>query len=150
MKYYAHSGHNAAGQSDPAFYQLLADHLRGVAEGARERAADTGLPPLAEMAYAAGLFHDLGKYRKEFQEYIQFGKYGKGNPLTYHKQAGAAVAADASLGPIAFAILGHHGGVPDKSETLAAIKDGRAVEASVRSFARASRCWGELLSETCS
>ena len=32
---------------------------------------------------------------------------------TYHKQAGAAKAFGAN-GPVAFAIAGHHGGVPDK------------------------------------
>src|SRR5262245_24087331 len=100
--YYAHSGR----RPDFGDWQPLADHLRNVAEVAREltRRACPHDPDLAATAYAAGLLHDLGKYRPQFQLMI------RGVPVqketTYHKQAGAAKAFDARNSPAAFAIAG--------------------------------------------
>jgi CRISPR-associated endonuclease/helicase Cas3 len=86
---------------------------------------------LAEAAYAAGLLHDLGKYRPEFQRYL------RGLPVsreaTYHKQAGAAKAFDSHHGPVAFAVAGHHGGIPDHAALTDLVKgpSGRAVATAV-------------------
>src|SRR5262249_40064558 len=81
-----------------------------------------GDAPLVFAAHAAGLLHDLGKFRAEFQRYIRSLPVPKDK--TYHKQAGAARAADAGHGPVAFAIAGHHGGMPDKVELVNWVKHG--------------------------
>src|SRR5262249_55745228 len=73
-------------------------------------------------AWAAGLLHDLGKYREGFQAYLHGLKF-KGDPLTLHKQAGAAKAAAEKLFAIAFAVFGHHGGLPDKVDLEGGLKD---------------------------
>ncbi len=114
MPYYAHSGRDtSAARID---WQFLDEHLLGVAKGARERASSVksrtlGLP-FEDAAYAAGLSHDLGKYRPGFQ-----GKLS-GDPFprveTYHKGAGAATAWSSKSYAAAFAIAGHHGGLPNK------------------------------------
>src|SRR5579885_1078949 len=126
---YAHSGRN----KDCSDWQSLRDHLVGVADLARRfaEAARPGDPALAAAAYAAGLLHDLGKYRAEFQQMIR-GLHPR-NDKTHHKQAGAAKAADAGNGPAAFAIAGHHGGLPDYGglADLLSGPSGRAVTAAV-------------------
>ena len=114
--YYAHS---VRGTPPGPAWQTLADHLRGVAKGAADRAAATKLAVVigfAELARAAGWLHDLGKYRTGFQTYITTNR-GKGDPETYHKQAGAARAASAGNWPLASAVAGHHGGLPDFDNT---------------------------------
>jgi CRISPR-associated endonuclease/helicase Cas3 len=129
-EYFAHSGNDTKTHTD---WQLLRDHLAGVADGARQRAAPIPtlpfLPPLAEVA---GWLHDLGKYRQEFQDYLR-GLRSKGDPKTWHKQAGAARAAYANNLPVAFVISGHHGGLPDITEMQATIKgpNGKAVADAV-------------------
>jgi CRISPR-associated endonuclease/helicase Cas3 len=109
-RFFAHSGKDSAHFCD---WQSLREHLAGVAQRARINAH--GACPqdaaLADATYAAGLLHDLGKYRPEFQLHIR----GLSPPRekTYHKQAGAAKAIDAKNWPVAFSIAGHHGGIPD-------------------------------------
>jgi CRISPR-associated endonuclease/helicase Cas3 len=116
----------------PHGWQLLKEHLAGVAKGARTRAEAARLPGLPELADVAGWLHDLGKYRDEFQQYLE-GKLAEGNPLTYHKQAGAAKAAGLKLNPVAFVVYGHHGGLPDKTDLETGIKApaGTATAATV-------------------
>lgn len=119
MNFYAHSG-TLGNYSD---WQLLADHLRQVAERASclAQRALPGNEQLMKSAWVAGLLHDLGKYRNEFQEYI-CGFRCKGDPTTFHKQAGAAKAAQLNLIPIAYAIHGHHGGMPDREDLKVGVK----------------------------
>ena len=128
-KFYAHSGH----KDDNSDWQLLNDHLRGVASLAKGFAevARPGDPTLSGAAFAAGLLHDLGKYRPQFQQMIS-GLHPR-NEKTHHKQAGAAKAADAQNIPVAFTIAGHHGGLPDKADLKGLIvgPSGRAVTEAV-------------------
>src|SRR5262245_58632154 len=127
MPYYAHSS-PIAGQGPPADWQLLADQLVGAAKLARQFAVDACPhdPTLADTAHAAGLLHDLGKYRDEFQLMLHCCARGVPLPVpredTYHKQAVAAKAAYANCLEVAFAIAGHHGGIPNKSCLLSMIK----------------------------
>lgn len=116
-EFFAHS--SPLGNPPPEGWQSLRDHLGGVARKARLLAEQTGLAGIAEAAEAAGWLHDLGKYRHEFQEFIQ-GRPPKGSK--HHKQAGAAWAAKAADTAVAFAILGHHHGLPDRDDAARAIK----------------------------
>jgi CRISPR-associated endonuclease/helicase Cas3 len=58
--------------------QLLADHLRGVGKKARHFASKIGLADCGELI---GLLHDIGKYSKEFQDYL-YSAIGKLDPDT--------------------------------------------------------------------
>ncbi|MCL4743539.1 MAG: CRISPR-associated helicase Cas3' [Phycisphaerales bacterium] len=107
MAYFART--DAAGRP----CQPLADHLRGVAALAERFAAEArpGDAAFAESARVASLLHDLGKYRPEFQQLLAGRPRGE---ATRHKQAGAARASALKRTDAAFAIGGHHGGMPDK------------------------------------
>ena len=133
--FFAHSGDKA----DHSDWQLLAKHLRRVADSARIRMEDAApsQPKLAELASAAGWLHDLGKYRDEFQQMIRGMQVQK--EKTWHKQAGAAKAVDAKNAPVAFAIAGHHGGLPDATKLKDAVNgsSGREVANAVWSAATA-------------
>jgi CRISPR-associated endonuclease/helicase Cas3 len=127
--YYAHTG-----LSTTCFdWQPLHEHLEQVAQLAfqRAQAARPGDESLSVVAYAAGLLHDLGKYRAEFQAYLRSESVPR--EQTYHKQAGAAKAFGARNGPVAFAIAGHHGGLPDRSalQDLVMGSSGQPVAAAV-------------------
>lgn len=63
-EFYAHSKEG----KPPEEWHKLEDHLRGVAELARRFASDFSA---GDWGYLAGLWHDLGKYSKEFQERIR-------------------------------------------------------------------------------
>lgn len=112
-------------REDKTRRQPLRSHLLNVAKRALESARDA-LPVrenddqnvrqwkenFHKTARAAGLLHDLGKYRKEFQEYL-LGNRGR-SAETNHAVYGSAAAVhhfgdDAS----AFAIAGHHAGLHD-------------------------------------
>lgn len=110
----AHS-ENGQGQA-----QSLAEHLRAVADRACRYASDIH-EELTEAAEAAALLHDLGKYRDEFQEYLQ--KKRRASIETHHAVYGAALAfKNGWLGP-AFAIAGHHAGLHDRETLQAFVKD---------------------------
>ncbi len=131
--FFAHSGDKA----DHSDWQLLAEHLRRVAESARFRMEDAAplQPRWAELASAAGWLHDLGKYRTEFQQMIRGIRVQK--EKTWHKQAGAAKAYDVKNAPVAFAIAGHHGGLPDETKLKDVVNgsSGREVANAVWSAA---------------
>ncbi len=98
----------------------LDEHLRRVAALAAEMAQAFGAQ---DWAYLAGLWHDLGKYRKRFQNYIRHasgfesdahirGEAGKAP----HSTAGALLACDRyeKVGRVlAYLIAGHHAGLDD-------------------------------------
>jgi CRISPR-associated endonuclease/helicase Cas3 len=109
MNYYAHTAELADGTRDPdtRHWQLLCDHLRKVAKLAKQFAAPLGL---AEEAELAGLLHDLGKYRDEFQAYLR-GERGS-SVETQHAIYGAAWAMERSLAAT-LPVAGHHAGLHD-------------------------------------
>jgi CRISPR-associated endonuclease/helicase Cas3 len=110
--FFAHSGRNA----DKSDWQPLREHLAAVANLAKQRAlaVSPSNEALATAAYAAGLLHDLGKYRDGFQRHIRDEPVARID--TYHKQCGAAKAFKLRHGPVAFAIAGHHGGLTNLEE----------------------------------
>ncbi|MTH65595.1 CRISPR-associated endonuclease Cas3'' [Paracoccus shanxieyensis] len=109
MAHYAHSGLH----DDRSDWQLLPDHLDNTAALAACRAGPLGLRAAAHMA---GLFHDFGKYDPAFDRVLS-----GANEQVDHSTAGAALLCarvPAGLRPvaeiIAYAILGHHAGLPDR------------------------------------
>ncbi len=106
--YYAHSleGH------PEEYWQPLKEHLLAVQKEASDRGHKFGA---GKAAGQTGLFHDIGKYTKPYQKRL------RGGPAVDHATAGAKMVktlaetdmdrAMAQL--IAYAIAGHHGGLPD-------------------------------------
>lgn len=97
-------------------WQTLPEHSIAVANLAGEFGASIGI---GRIAYIAGLLHDLGKYNRAFQAYID----GQGASVD-HSTAGAwwirelakaAMPLDRLMADIAaYAIAGHHVGLPDR------------------------------------
>lgn len=98
----------------------LEEHLRAVGDLAGEFASSFGC---SDWGRLAGLWHDLGKYSSDFQNYIAQGsgfdpeahiEGGKGR--VNHSSAGALHAVE-KLGRkgrlLAYLIAGHHAGLPD-------------------------------------
>lgn len=118
MDYFAHTAQGPDGQPDKdrARWQLLRDHLVNVARIARRFADPLGLADEAELA---GLVHDLGKYRDEFQAYL---RGERGSSLeTQHAIYGAAWALEPhqQLGTM-LGVAGHHAGIHDIEDAQAA------------------------------
>jgi CRISPR-associated endonuclease/helicase Cas3 len=114
-EYYAHSAEGKP-QSE---WQRLEDHLIGTAKRASGMAAEFGC---AGWGYIAGIWHDIGKYSQDFQNYIKAAndidahlensKTGRVD----HSTAGAIYSINQFdfLGRIiAYQIAGHHAGLPD-------------------------------------
>jgi len=117
MRYYAHTAEDEKGNRLPEkHWQILSVHLRKVAELAKGFAAPVGLAAEAELA---GLLHDLGKYRDEFQAYLRGERAS--SIETQHAIYGAAWALDPhqQLGSV-LAVAGHHAGLHDMSDAQAA------------------------------
>lgn len=118
MNYYAHTAEGPDGKRDPNLehWQLLKDHLRNTADLAARFAAPLGLE---KEAVLAGLLHDLGKYRDEFQAYLRGER--SGSVETQHAIYGAAWAQEPhqQLGTT-LAVAGHHAGLHDLTDAQSA------------------------------
>ncbi|HRW16525.1 CRISPR-associated endonuclease Cas3'' [Amaricoccus sp.] len=93
--------------------QPLTEHLRAVAGMAAEGARPLGIE---RAAHCVGLLHDLGKYHPDFQR-----RLAGAAVRVDHSTAGGAILlreADArdriAAEALAYCILGHHAGLPDK------------------------------------
>ena len=84
--------------------QTLTDHLRGTAALARQFASAFSAGAEGEFV---GLLHDLGKDSPGFQHRLH------GGPPVDHSTAGAQAALQQNDPCAAFAIAGHHSGIPD-------------------------------------
>ena len=135
----------------------LDDHLRAVAELAAKHASAMGSGDWAQLA---GLWHDLGKYAKEFQRRIKCvsgydpdahleGSVGRVD----HSTAGALHAVE-QFGVhgriLAYLIAGHHAGLPDwhSSETGGAALNVRLDDKSHLKRALSQPIPQEILSQT--
>lgn len=99
---------------------LLEEHLLEVARRAGELAKAFGSQDWANLA---GLWHDLGKYREKFQQYIKSVSgydteaHIEGAPGRVDHSTAGAIYAIEKLGLqgriLAYLIAGHHAGLPD-------------------------------------
>ncbi|WPL16448.1 CRISPR-associated helicase Cas3 [Thiorhodovibrio winogradskyi] len=118
MQFLAHARRDA---KDQWHYHSLSEHLKAVAN---LTSAFAGLFGSSDWANAAGLWHDLGKFRPRFQRYI---REAVGlDPETAHLEArpgraphstAGALLAERELGlagrVLAYVIAGHHAGLHD-------------------------------------
>ncbi len=117
MTFYAHTAEDENGNRLPESsrkWQRLNVHLHNVAELAAQFAAPFGA---SDEARLAGLLHDLGKYRDEFQSYLRGER--SSSTETQHAIFGAAWAADESrpqLFASKLAIAGHHAGLHNQCD----------------------------------
>jgi CRISPR-associated endonuclease/helicase Cas3 len=111
MIYWAHSDPDGLPPGHAkSRWQRLADHLEGVGALAGEL-AERARPQdesFRESAQLAGRLHDFGKYSDCFQKMIRE-KTGR----CQHSAHGAAIAEAIGRLGAAFAIAGHHSGIPD-------------------------------------
>lgn len=88
--------------------QSVSEHSRNVAEMSGKFAIDE----LADLAFNAGLFHDIGKYQADFQRRIS----GE-NVRVEHSGCGAQMCMSKYQNILGFilgyCIAGHHSGLPD-------------------------------------
>lgn len=110
--------------------QSIEEHLKNVGELAAEYCNDYQLQTVdaSRYAYETGLAHDIGKYSKEFQRKIKENL----DISVDHSTAGAKEMQKNGMLAAAFAIAGHHGGIPNGRDTtkqnlIARIKE-REVE----------------------
>lgn len=109
--------HTLPGRPEEEWHGLF-EHLESVSERAAAMGDCFGA---GDWARVAGLWHDLGKYSDAFQEYLRAVSSPDSHiadtaTRTDHSTAGAqhAVASIDVLGHlIAYAIAGHHSGLPD-------------------------------------
>ena len=99
-KYIAHSS-NSKGEE-----QSMKQHSEGVADLMKSFALANDF---AEIYLCCGLLHDLGKYSKGFQKYIRSNGYKEP-----HAKWGAYMARMNKLINIAFPVIGHHAGLPNR------------------------------------
>lgn len=102
------------------FEHALDEHLREVARLAGNFSSTFGSE---DWGYLAGLWHDLGKYREKFQQYIKTVSgydaeaHIEGAPGRVDHSTAGAIHALEKLGPrgriIAYLIAGHHAGLPN-------------------------------------
>ncbi len=102
----------------PEEWEPLDEHLRGVGSLARDFAAAFGSGACGELV---GLWHDLGKYSRAFQDYLRASAGGDDPHRSEvlgrvdHSTAGAQHAARLGVPGrlLAYCIAGHHAGLPD-------------------------------------
>ncbi len=97
LKYLAHIAEDGREQT-------VKSHLEGTADLAAQFASAFEAEADARLA---ALLHDMGKYTPGFQKRL------RGGPRVDHSTAGAQEAFRRRNLPVALAVAGHHGGIPD-------------------------------------
>ncbi len=121
----------------------LVEHVRAVAETARIFAI--GLSA-AELAYYAGLWHDLGKFHPDFQVYLL---RSEADPSVRrhgpdHKAAGSTLAR-IHCQPLCLLIQGHHGGLRNQRDFAGWLHEKEAGSAVTDALALAHQAMSDLM-----
>lgn len=103
MYYFAHS-ENVKGEK-----HILAEHLKETAKIAESFSSQKIFKPIF---YLTGLMHDLGKYQKDFQNYLKCNGQRGSVP---HASWGAGYARLNRLLEASITVDGHHKGLPNNS-----------------------------------
>ncbi len=141
MDYFAHTAEGPDGKRLPEkHWQPLSVHLRNVADLAKKFAAPLRLSAEAELA---GLLHDLGKYRDEFQSYLRGERTS--SIETQHAIYGAAWALEPhqQLGSM-FAVAGHHAGLRDLTDAKDAASKPKILASISKLVCRVEKELGRL------
>jgi CRISPR-associated endonuclease/helicase Cas3 len=123
--------------------QELSQHLTAVAEQAAEFARSFSAH---DLAYYAGLLHDIGKLDPAFQRYLL---EAEANPGLHrhgpdHKGAGAVLVKSLGLDLLALVIAGHHGGLESLSWLKEWLRDREAATAVREAIAAARAALPQL------
>uniref|UniRef100_UPI0025BC601A CRISPR-associated helicase Cas3' n=1 Tax=Desulfonatronospira sp. TaxID=1962951 RepID=UPI0025BC601A len=105
MQYYAHTVENKG----PEDWQILEEHLYNVSDLAEKFTKKFNASGWGRLA---GLLHDVGKYRLEFQDKL----VKQSARRVDHKGVGAKLANNKLENPgklLSYCIAGHHGGLPN-------------------------------------
>jgi len=142
MAFYAHTDSSrprVEGDESRDQWQKLEDHLQQTGEIAGRHAVCFHSEAWGRLA---GLWHDLGKFHEKFQERLR-----GADVAIEHAGVGAlwAFKRDASRGlPLAFAIVGHHTGLPN----LTTAGEGPRLEERLeRNEVLLAECHGNIPSE---
>lgn len=117
-------------------YQLLRDHIYGVADMAAGFAADFGAE---DHARRAGLLHDVGKYSDAAQARQRDPEH---TAKVDHSTLGAQVAMKMKDAHVAFCVAGHHGGLPNRG-TPASREDGTLMARMQKPSSPSAERWRE-------
>lgn len=130
----AHLAHIREEEKGCFVEQSIGEHCLNVARLARELIyEDENSCELKDLAYNAGLLHDFGKYRPDFQRYILSAsganQSGKVPPKAPHAIVGAIEARRLFDDPmiadtLAYCISGHHRGLYDHNEMERRLRHG--------------------------
>lgn len=117
----------------------LATHLRDTAALAQASADKFGA---GELARAAGLLHDVGKYNPAFQQYLIDAHAGRPAVSAPHAVHAAIMAKERGVPELAFPLYGHHTGLPShgKLQEELEVADPKTREAYERVKAASALC----------
>lgn len=122
IQYYGHSQKN---EPDKIKWQLLKDHLFNTADLAEKFGADAGI---SELARAAALLHDIGKYSKAFQARLDGSKRKVDHATAGAREVRNLFTQDQNqkwlATMLAYCIAGHHTGLPNYGDSSDVDSDG--------------------------
>jgi CRISPR-associated endonuclease/helicase Cas3 len=122
MQFYAHAGRDRPRE----FWDPLLSHLEATAKLAREFSSQ--FAPVA--GHLVGLWHDLGKFQPEFQDYLlRSCSSGSGDSVRgpEHAIVGAYEAFRRNRVDLAMVIAAHHGGLAQRAEFLNKVERGASI-----------------------
>ena len=125
----------------------LVEHLQCVAGMAAEFAAKFGA---RDLAYWAGIWHDVGKVHPRFQDYLRECEMNPDRQRRGpdHKLAGSLIAADQGADILAFLIAGHHGGLPSRTELKGFLQHKTKTQPAEEAIKLIGQHFGEVEPET--
>jgi CRISPR-associated endonuclease/helicase Cas3 len=124
--FFAHS----TDRTDRSDWQKLPEHLLAVASLAAKRGQKFGAQRAAALA---GILHDLGKYSTAFQRRLDGSREAVDHSTTGASNVGQLAVSGPDRGMaelIAYAIAGHHVGLPDREGEAGSLTD-RLAKASL-------------------